>query len=155
MSFIWIVVGCHDQQNASQFTVCVTTIGEKCCYRETQWSGMYRQSETRAGNHRMHTRTRNASSPTQANNTARGAWKQAPNQDTLHAASEDTTHKSHRVPRGCANLLAGAAGRQVSPGAPYEDRRRVVVGHIVARVGCSRVVVGLSYVCANGGFQLA
>ena len=48
---------------------------------------MNRQSETRAGNHRRHTRTRNASPPTQASNTARGARKQPPNQGTIHAAS--------------------------------------------------------------------
>ena len=39
---------------------------------------MHRQSETRAGNHQSHTRTRNASLPTQANHTARGARKQPP-----------------------------------------------------------------------------
>ena len=32
---------------------------------------MHRQSETRAGNHQRHTRTRNVSLPTQANNVAR------------------------------------------------------------------------------------
>ena len=46
---------------------------------------MHRQSETRAGNHRRHTRTRNASLPTQANHTARGARKQPPNQGAIHA----------------------------------------------------------------------
>ena len=56
---------------------------------------MHRQSETRAGNHHQrHTRTRNASLPTQANHTARGARKQPPIQGTIHAASEDTTHIS-------------------------------------------------------------
>ena len=39
----------------------------------------HRQSETRAGNHQRHTRTRNVSLPTQANYTARGARKQPPN----------------------------------------------------------------------------
>ena len=71
------------------------------CYKDTPWLGMYRQSETRAGNHRGHTCTRNISPPTQANNTARGARKQPFNQGTIHAASEDTTHTSnipHRVP---------------------------------------------------------
>ena len=67
------------------------------CHKETQWLGMYRQSETRAGKHRRHTRTRKASLPTQAKNTARGARKQPPNQGAIHAASEDTTHTStHR-----------------------------------------------------------
>ena len=43
-----------------------------------------------------------------------------------------------------------AARRQVSPGAelPYEDSHRVVFGHIVARVGCSRVVVGPCIACS-------
>ena len=50
-----------------------------------------------AGNHRRHTRTRNASLPTQANHTARGARKQPPNQGTIHAASEDTTHPSNHT----------------------------------------------------------
>ena len=54
---------------------------------------MHRQSETRAGNHRRHTRTRNASLPTQANLTAQGARKQPPNQGAIHAASEVTTPK--------------------------------------------------------------
>ena len=58
---------------------------------------MYRQSETRAENQRRHTRTRNASLPTQGNNTARGARKQPPNQGTVHAASEDATHSSHHT----------------------------------------------------------
>ena len=43
---------------------------------------MHRQPETRARNHRTHTRTRNASLPTQANHTARGARKHLPNQGT-------------------------------------------------------------------------
>ena len=47
---------------------------------------MHRQSETRAGNHQRHTRTRNASLPTQANHTVRGARKQPPNQGAIHAA---------------------------------------------------------------------
>ena len=54
------------------------------CYKETQELGMYRQSETRAGKHRRHTHTRNASLPTQANHTARGARKQPPNQGAIH-----------------------------------------------------------------------
>ena len=33
------------------------------CYKETGWQGTHRQSETRAGNHRMHTRIRNAGPP--------------------------------------------------------------------------------------------
>ena len=37
--------------------------------------------------------------------------------------------------RGCANLIASAAGRQVPPGAELPDGRRVVVGHAAARVG--------------------
>ena len=51
--------------------------------------------------------------------------------------------------RGCANLLARAADRQVSPEAevPYEDWRRAVVARIVARVGCSRLVVGPGIPC--------
>ena len=68
-----------------------------CCYKETRWLGMDRQSETRAGKHRRHTRTRNASLPTQANHTARGARKQPPNQGAIHAASEDTIHTSHHT----------------------------------------------------------
>ena len=67
------------------------------CYKETQQLGMYRQSETRAGKHRRHTRTRNASLPTQAHHTARGARKQPPNQGAVQAASEDTTHTSHHT----------------------------------------------------------
>ena len=58
---------------------------------------MHRKSETRAGNHRRHTRTRNASLPTQANHTARGARKHPPNQGALHAASENTTHISNHT----------------------------------------------------------
>ena len=58
---------------------------------------MHRQSETRAGNHQRHTRTRNGSLPTQANHTARGARKQPPNQGAIHAASEDTTHTSNHI----------------------------------------------------------
>ena len=43
-----------------------------------------------------------------------------------------------------------AAGRQVSPSAeiPYEDWRRVVVGHVVARVGSSTLVVGPCILCS-------
>ena len=68
------------------------------CYKETQWLGMYRQSEAKAGNqHRRHTHMRNASLPTQANNTARCARKQPPNQGTIHAARVDTTHTSHHT----------------------------------------------------------
>ena len=53
--------------------------GAKCvCYKETRWLGMYRQSESRAANYRRHIRTRNASLPTQANHTARGARKKHP-----------------------------------------------------------------------------
>ena len=58
---------------------------------------MHMQTETRAGNHQRHTRTRNASLPTQANNTAHGARKQPPNQGAIHAASEDTTHTSNHT----------------------------------------------------------
>ena len=48
------------------------------------------------------------------------------------------------------NLMTRAAGRQVSPGAevPYEDCCREVVGHIVARVECSRLVVGPCIACS-------
>ena len=47
-------------------------------------------------------------------------------------------------------LLARAAGCQVSPGVevPYEDWHGVVVGHIIACVGCSRVVVGPCIACS-------
>ena len=58
---------------------------------------MQRQSEPRAGNHQRHTHTRNASLPTQANHTVRGARKQPPNWDATHAASEDTTHTSNHT----------------------------------------------------------
>ena len=54
--------------------------------------------------------------------------------------------------------LARAAGRQVAPGAeiPYEDGRRVVVGHIVARFGGSRLVVGPCILCSlRSGVALA
>ena len=49
-----------------------------------------------------HTRTRNASLPTQAKHTTRGARKQTPNQGAIHAASKDTTHTHHTTP--CALL---------------------------------------------------
>ena len=45
----------------------------------------------------MHTRTRNASLPTQANHTARGARKHPPNQGAIHAASEDSSHTSNHT----------------------------------------------------------
>ena len=67
------------------------------CYKETQQQGTHRESETRAGNHQKHTRTRNISLPTQANHTARGARKQPPKQGATHAASEDTTHTSNHT----------------------------------------------------------
>ena len=51
-------------------------------YKETQWLGMHRQSETRAGNHRRRTRTRNACLPTQVNNTARLRKHRVPLQHT-------------------------------------------------------------------------
>ena len=50
-----------------------------------------------AGKHRRLTRTRNASLPTQASHTPRGARKQPPNQGAIHAASEDTTHTSNHT----------------------------------------------------------
>ena len=53
-------------------------VGCNECYKATQQLRMHRQSETRAGNDRRHTRTRNASLPTQANHSARGARKQPP-----------------------------------------------------------------------------
>ena len=59
---------------------------------------------------------------------------------------------------GCANLLARAAGRQVSPGpeVPYEDRRGVFVPRTVARVGRSRLVVGPCIACSfRSGVALA
>ena len=59
-----------------------------CSYKETHWLGMHRQSETRAGQHRRHTRTRKQTYQRRANNNARGARKQPPNQGTIHAASE-------------------------------------------------------------------
>ena len=69
---------------------------------------MHRQSETRAGNQQRHTRTRNLSLPTQANHTARGARKQAPNQGAIHAASEDTTHISnHTACHQCSRRRRG------------------------------------------------
>ena len=52
------------------------------------------------------------------------------------------------VYRGCANLLAKAAGRQVSPGAevPYEDCRRSGRGSIGGLLPCAaRCVVGLRW----------
>ena len=58
---------------------------------------MQRQSQPRAGNHQRRTHTRNASLPTQANHTVRGARKQPPNQGAIHAASEDTTHTSNHT----------------------------------------------------------
>ena len=58
---------------------------------------MHRQSKTRAGNHRRHTRTRRTSLPAQANHTARGARKQPPNQGAIHAACEDITHTSNHT----------------------------------------------------------
>ena len=103
---------------------------------------MYRQSETRAGNHQRHARARNASSPTQANNTARGARTQPPNQGTIHAASEDT----HTSP--CATIAPGAdkPARHPPPQALlYRQpqrcgmllglRRRKCVGHICDHIG--------------------
>ena len=56
------------------------------CYKEVQWLGMYRPSETRAGKHRRDTHTRNTRLPTQADHSARGAREQPPNQGTIHAA---------------------------------------------------------------------
>ena len=47
-------------------------------YKETQWLGMYGQSETRAGKHRRHKRTINVSSPTQANNATRATNSNLP-----------------------------------------------------------------------------
>ena len=58
---------------------------------------MHRQSETRAGNHRRHTRTRNASLPTQANHTARGARKQPPNW-ALHMQLAKIPHTHQTTP---------------------------------------------------------
>ena len=57
---------------------------------------MHRRSETRAGNHQRHTRTRHASLPTQAKHTARGARKQPPNQGAIHAASEQVNSQLMR-----------------------------------------------------------
>ena len=48
-------------------SLCARSDGHMC-YKETQWLGMYTQSETREGTHRRHTRTRNANLPTQDNN---------------------------------------------------------------------------------------
>ena len=62
------------------------------------------------------------------------------------------------VYRGYFNLLARAAGCQVSPGAevPYEDSRRVFVRRLVARVGRSRLVVGPCVACyLRSGVALA
>ena len=79
-------------------------------YKETQYSGMYRQSETRAGNHRRHTRTRNASPPTQANHTARGARKQ-PNPPTRapYMQLAKTPHTHQTTPRATSAADADPA----------------------------------------------
>ena len=44
----------------------------------------------RAGNHQRHTRLRNASSSTHANNAARATNSDPPNQAAVHASSQDT-----------------------------------------------------------------
>ena len=76
-------------------------------YKETQWLSIHRQSETRAGNHRRHTRTRNASLPTQANHTARGARKQpSPPIRALYMQLAKIPHTHQTTPR--ATSTAGA-----------------------------------------------
>ena len=65
---------------------------------------MRRQSETRAGNHRRHTRTINASPPTQANNAARAANSNHPTRP-LYMHLIGTPHTHHTVP--CANKAPG------------------------------------------------
>ena len=52
---------CERQLGYMMVTTSVTVRVRFGCYKEMQWLGMYRNSETRAGNHRRHTRTRNAS----------------------------------------------------------------------------------------------
>ena len=58
---------------------------------------MQRQSEPRAGNHQRHTHTRNASLPTQANHTVRGARKQPPNW-ALHMQLAKIPHTHQTTP---------------------------------------------------------
>ena len=73
-----------------------------CCYLLSlllRWLGMHRQSETRAGNHRRHTRTRNASLPTQANNAERAANSKPPTRVLyIHLTRTPHTHHTHPVP---------------------------------------------------------
>ena len=76
------------------------------CYKDTQWLGMYRQSETRSGQHRRHTPTRNASLPTQANNIARGARKQPPPIRALYIQLAKIPHTHHTTPY--ATIAPGA-----------------------------------------------
>ena len=69
---------------------------------------MHRQSEPRAGNHQRHTHTRNASLPTQANHTVRGARKQPPNW-ALHMQLAKIPHTHQTTPH--ATSAAGADQR--------------------------------------------
>ena len=71
-------------------------------YKVTQWLGMYRQSETRAGQHRRHTHTRHASLPTQANEV------QGSNPPTRALCMQlaKIPHTHHTTP--CATIAPGA-----------------------------------------------
>ena len=70
---------------------------------------MHRQSETRAGNHQRHTRTRNVSLPTQANHTVRGARKQPPNW-ALHMQLAKIPHAHQTTPPATRAASAGQHG---------------------------------------------
>ena len=65
---------------------------------------MYRQSETRAGNHRRYARTRNVSPPTQANNAA-GAANSNPTTRSLYMHITRKPHTHHTAP--CAARASG------------------------------------------------
>ena len=65
---------------------------------------MHRQSEPRAGNHQRHTRTRNASLPTQANHTVRGARKEPPNW-ALHMQLAKIPHTQQTTPPATLSLI--------------------------------------------------
>ena len=51
---------CYTYSHHYAFVTCIRHRSSGC-YKETQWMSMYRQSKTRAGNHRRRTRSRNAS----------------------------------------------------------------------------------------------
>ena len=68
-------------------------------YKETRWLGMHKQSGTRAGNHRRHTRIRNTIPQTQVNNAARAPKSKPPTRARYMHLTKTPHNHHHPAPR--------------------------------------------------------